>query len=279
MNWSSINTYLGNRDIAFSDENTWYLCGRYTIPYPPPYGTSFSEIRKTTNSGSNWVVLVSIQELSYSIYRIFFINNNTGFFNAYSSSSLSRTINGGNTWDAGVYGAGNYKYYYNFSFPDLNTGWFIGDQIIKSTNGGLNWTTMSTQYGSNFKGIFFHNNLTGWMVSNGGLIIKTTTGGITGITPISSQIPNQFSLSQNYPNPFNPSTKIKFQIPSSGSVAQTFLSVYDVLGREVATLVNQQLQPGTYEVDWDASAYPSGVYFYKLSVGDYSETKRMVLLK
>jgi hypothetical protein len=99
---------------------------------------------------------------------------------------------------------------------------------------------------------------------------------LIGINPISSEIPIQFSLSQNYPNPFNPSTKIKFSIPS---IAQTFLYVYDILGGEIATLVNQQLQPGTYEVEWEASQYPSGVYFYTLRTTGFKETKRMVLLK
>jgi len=99
-----------------------------------------------------------------------------------------------------------------------------------------------------------------------------------GINPISSEIPNEFSLFQNYPNPFNPSTKIKFAIPT-GYASQTILSVYDILGRRVAVLVNQQLRPGTYEVDWDASAYPSGVYFYTITSGSFKETRKMVLLK
>jgi photosystem II stability/assembly factor-like uncharacterized protein len=278
-NWVTLNTSILNRDISFIDQNTGYLCGKYTFPYPPPNGTNYSEIRQTTDGGSSWDILVSIQEMSFSINRVFFINSNTGFYNGFFSSSMARTINGGISWGAGAYGAGNFKNYYKVSFPNNNTGWFIGDQIIRSTNSGLNWNVMTTSFGTNFKDVFFIDTLTGWMVSNGGLIIKTTTGGITGILPISSEIPGHYSLSQNYPNPFNPTTKIKFQIPASGSVAQTFLYVYDILGREIATLVNQQLKPGTYEVEWDASVYPSGVYFYKLSTGDYFETKRMVLLK
>ncbi|NOS84682.1 MAG: T9SS type A sorting domain-containing protein [Ignavibacteria bacterium] len=99
-----------------------------------------------------------------------------------------------------------------------------------------------------------------------------------GIDPVSSEIPSQFSLSQNYPNPFNPATKIKFAIPA-GYASQTILSVYDILGRQVAVLVNEQLKPGTYEVDWYASVYPSGVYFYKINLGSFFEIKRMVLLK
>jgi len=106
------------------------------------------------------------------------------------------------------------------------------------------------------------------------------------ISNISSQIPTQFSLSQNYPNPFNPVTKIKFQIPllrgveaEGGRGVFVKISVHDILGREVAVLVNEQLRPGTYEVDWDASAFPSGVYFYSITSGSFKETRKMVLLK
>jgi hypothetical protein len=92
------------------------------------------------------------------------------------------------------------------------------------------------------------------------------------------EIPAEYKLYQNYPNPFNPTTKIKFNI-SGTSAAQTFLYVYDILGRGVATLVNGQLQPGTYEVDFDGSNYSSGIYFYKISAGSFTEVKCMVILK
>jgi hypothetical protein len=105
-----------------------------------------------------------------------------------------------------------------------------------------------------------------------------------GIKQISSEIPVSYSLFQNYPNPFNPSTKIKFEIPlSTGAPAGRGMSVrlmvYDILGREVTTLVNDQLNPGTYEVEFDGTDYPSGIYFYKLITPDHSEAMRMVLLK
>jgi S-formylglutathione hydrolase FrmB len=115
-----------------------------------------------------------------------------------------------------------------------------------------------------------------------------------GIEQLSSEVPQKFILYQNYPNPFNPTTKIKFDVPSNQSplyerVVGGFvtLKIYDILGREVATLVNEKLQPGTYEVEFDGSNYPSGVYFYNLIVSDpetssgssFTETKRMVLIK
>lgn len=107
-----------------------------------------------------------------------------------------------------------------------------------------------------------------------------------GIEPISTKIPEEFNLFQNYPNPFNPSTKIKFNIPGAqlphikgAGGMYTKLIIFDILGREVATLVNQNLRPGTYEVEWAASDYASGVYFYKLEISDFSRTKKMLLLK
>jgi hypothetical protein len=120
-------------------------------------------------------------------------------------------------------------------------------------------------------------------------------GFVIGVEPISSEIPQQFVLYQNYPNPFNPITKIKFQIPLSRGVSArlrngqegrgvlTRIVIYDILGREVETLINESatggLKPGTYEVEWNASNYPNGVYFYKLTTDSYSETKKMVLIK
>lgn len=90
------------------------------------------------------------------------------------------------------------------------------------------------------------------------------------------EIPNYYSLSQNYPNPFNPSTSIKFTMPEGNNVK---LVVFDILGREVATLVNEFRNSGTYNVNFDASALSSGVYFYRLEAGNFTETKRMLLVK
>src|SRR4030095_789869 len=102
-----------------------------------------------------------------------------------------------------------------------------------------------------------------------------------GIQPISNEVPQRFMLYQNYPNPFNPFTKIKFAVPPSlkGEGPGVRVIIYNFLGQEIATLVNDELQPGIYEIDWNATNYPSGVYFYSITAGDISMTKRMVLLK
>lgn len=134
-------------------------------------------------------------------------------------------------------------------------------------------------------------------ISSDFILIDTTTGIGTFIGPIgysavsglvikgsllisdveeSSEIPVSYKLNQNYPNPFNPSTKIKFQIPNSGLVT---LKVYDILGNEMATLVNEQKSAGVYEINFNASALSSGIYFYKLQAGNFIETRKMILLK
>lgn len=108
------------------------------------------------------------------------------------------------------------------------------------------------------------------------MIIKYCQDIPVGISSINAEIPKSFSLKQNYPNPFNPMTKIKFDLPSS---LNTKITVYDILGKEVKTLINGKLNPGAHEVDFDGSNLPSGVYFYKLETESFTETKKMVLIK
>ena len=91
-----------------------------------------------------------------------------------------------------------------------------------------------------------------------------------------SNAPNSFQLFQNYPNPFNPSTNFKFSIPKESKV---ILKVYDMLGREIETLVNEEKSIGTYELTWNAINLPSGVYFYRLKAGNYISTKKMIFMK
>lgn len=127
------------------------------------------------------------------------------------------------------------------------------------------------------------------IIADGSLIISGNTevtgtrktmlvkyGSTIGIEPVSNEVPAEFVLSQNYPNPFNPVTSIKYLIPQSSSV---LLKVYDILGNEVATLVNEFKPVGTYEVEFNAKQLSSGVYFYKLLVGEYTIVKKMQLIK
>ncbi len=108
-----------------------------------------------------------------------------------------------------------------------------------------------------------------------GLITKINSI-ITSVDEGEVYLPEEIALEQNYPNPFNPSTKIKFSIPSSGFAT---LKIYNALGEEVAVLLDKEFTAGTYEVNWNATGLPSGVYFYQLKTEGYVETKKMILLK
>ena len=99
---------------------------------------------------------------------------------------------------------------------------------------------------------------------------------IESVRDKAKRYPARTTISQNYPNPFNPTTEIRYQIPEAGWVT---LKVFDLLGREVATLVNETKQPGEYTVTWDAEGVPSGVYYYRMTAGSFVETKKLILLK
>ncbi len=99
---------------------------------------------------------------------------------------------------------------------------------------------------------------------------------VTNFRGTETQIADKYSLSQNYPNPFNPTTKINFAIPKQGFVS---IKVYNMLGKEVATLVSKEMTPGSYSFDYNASKLSSGVYFYKMEVNGFSEVKKMMLVK
>ena len=110
-----------------------------------------------------------------------------------------------------------------------------------------------------------------------GVIYNTTNGGDpVGLTPISTLLPDDYYLSQNFPNPFNPVTRIEFAILKNGFAS---LRVYDISGREVSVLVNEHLNAGQYSVSFDAQGLSSGVYFYKLEAGEFTDVKRMVFVK
>jgi len=110
---------------------------------------------------------------------------------------------------------------------------------------------------------------------NNDIVLKTATM-VIGIRNISTNVPKKYAVYQNYPNPFNPVTKFNFDIPIKSSVR---IRIYDITGRVVTTLVNQELQPGSYETSWDAANYSSGIYFYSVEANDYHKTMKMVLVK
>jgi hypothetical protein len=110
----------------------------------------------------------------------------------------------------------------------------------------------------------------------GGFLADTSLRSVILAVQEEQGLPRDYALEQNYPNPFNPSTSIVYRIPASGTV---LLKVYNMIGQEVATLVNELKAPGTYRETWNAGELPSGVYFYKLRAGSFVETKKLILVK
>ncbi|MFA5405218.1 MAG: T9SS type A sorting domain-containing protein, partial [Ignavibacteria bacterium] len=112
-------------------------------------------------------------------------------------------------------------------------------------------------------------------VTSADTLISFTLGAFTGVNEING-IASEYKLNQNYPNPFNPNTKISFHIKESGFVT---LKIYDILGKEVTTLVNENLKTGIYEINWNAANNSSGVYFFKLQTNNFSDIKKMLMIK
>lgn len=178
---------------------------------------------------------------------------------------------------------------------DGNTVFAVGDTglIARTTNGGINWTVQNSGTRKKLNGVWFINKDTGFVVGDSGLVLKTFTGGVmTNIQNANNEIPPRFKLFQNYPNPFNPNTKISFELRSAeGGKSYVSLKVYDVLGNEIAVLVNEQKQAGYYEVEFSgesiAGGLASGIYFYRLAVSlsnplesrEFTDVKKMMLVK
>ncbi|MBE0649530.1 MAG: T9SS type A sorting domain-containing protein [Bacteroidales bacterium] len=152
---------------------------------------------------------------------------------------------------------------------------------VDTTIAGLSDTT--TQF--NGSGTLQPGNSYQWNVtaSDGNLSTVSATWNFFVSSPtniddeqIANMIPTEYSLSQNYPNPFNPSTTIRYSVPSRSTVV---LKIYDILGGEVSTLVNEEKDAGFYELTIDASGLASGIYFYRLQAGSLNQTKKMILLR
>ena len=154
-----------------------------------------------------------------------------------------------------------------------------------SIDGGSTWTQLPTPESTVIYDIIFPDSLHGFAVGVEGAILKYIPPIIDDVKVISITTPNGYQLYQNYPNPFNPTTKIKFSIPSSqiGKSLNVQIVVFDILGNEVATILDKELMPGSYEIEFGAKIdnrqLVSGIYFYQLRVGGFAQTKKMILMR
>lgn len=261
--------YMYNARIGFIAEDNVYL-------------------RKTTDSGLSWQLIPS----AGGFLDMYFIDSLTGW-----KTSFQKTTNGGLNWVNQILPQGGniitsqIEKFVNIS---SDTIWGVGGHVFlpgqgnrgmiyRTFNSGNNWLFQIPDTSINigvYRYIDFVNSITGWSYSSGPGV-HTTTGGdpvwLTSVQQINNEVPKEYKLFQNYPNPFNPKTIIRFQI---NRLSDVNISVYDIQGRLIIELVNQKHNTGTYEVNWNASGYSSGVYFYSLIIdGVTKDTKRMVLVK
>ncbi len=234
---------------------------------------------KTTNGGVTWQRVHKTTRSGEWCWKISFISRNTGFISIENKPYFLKTTNNGDNWtdlQTPTFEA------QGIGFINENTGWIGGwfNGIYETTNGGANWSL--GVLGRNFNRFRFLSDTLGYAV--GGNVYKYSRGP-TKIQIINSGIPEKYNLYQNYPNPFNPATKIKFDIPG-GIQGLVSLKVYDIRGKEVGILADENLNPGAYEVEFNGSYLPSGVYFYhivihsdKLETVKYMKTKKMILSK
>jgi len=253
-------------------------------------GDVFGFLYRTTNGGFNWTKIGD--EVGFS--QITFIDSLTGWKAGGMGNLMKKSTNGGISWVNQPLPLSYIGGIYHFSILNKDTIWGVGSSyqypnlsrrgvIYQTTNGGNNWfcqipdTTLITNMGYTF--IQFINKKIGWAYADikG---IHTVNGGDTtflSISKISSEIPSNYKLFQNYPNPFNPLTNIKYQIKNNSFV---ILKVYDLLGKEITTLVNKKQSSGEYEVKFEGVNLSSGIYFYSLLFdGNRMGTKKMILLK
>jgi hypothetical protein len=228
---------------------------------------------KTTNGGNSWISQSTPS--SWSLQTIYFTDENIGWA-LQDFDGILKSTDGGINWIAHIINEDNY--FTDIYFLNENIGWVVGGDgnIFKSTDGGVNWIVQTSNCYGNLQSVQFVNQNDGWVVGLNGTILHTSNGGVSYIMYYGNEVVTDFSLSQNYPNPFNPTTKINYQIPYTSLVS---IKVYDLLGREVASLVNEEKPAGNYEAEFDGSDLSSGIYFYKIQAGDYTSVKKMILLK
>jgi len=255
--------------LFFINEITGYAAGNGGV------------ILKTTNYGTNWSSLST--GTTNGRNTVFFTDSLAGYSSG--SNDVIKTTNAGLSWFPIVQNL--HTLYASIFFTNSTTGYcikrfsynnYISNSILRTVNGGINWTSQNLQTDFYVTSLFFVNPELGFACGEKGSIFYSNSGGLVNYNYYEIQIPNKFILSQNYPNPFNPNTVISYSLIENGFVK---LKVYDVLGNEIATLVNEKQNAGSYNYQFSTGYYQlaSGIYFYKLETENQSFSKRMMLLK
>ncbi|MCX7833304.1 MAG: T9SS type A sorting domain-containing protein, partial [Ignavibacteria bacterium] len=239
-----------------------------------------SGLKVSTNSGANWTLLLSngITSIFVDDSIVFAGSQNDGLLRSSNYGQNFVTVIPGNIRVNSIYKYNNYV----FAQADTyNLPYYIQKNFYVSTDKGFTFIKRTQGLDSvSISSMVYYNNYIYIAVANYGTtnvaIYKRLLQDLIGIKKEEGVIPESYALYQNYPNPFNQSTVIKFQIKSNELVE---LKVFDINGKELSTLVNENLLAGLYQITFDAGNLPSGVYLYKLSVGKYSEVKKMIFVK
>ena len=235
----------------------------------------------SSNAGANWINRTP-EGYHADFTDIQFTNNSIGYasYNQWNSSSYSGIIHTTNCGELWLIKHNNLSSGIN-SIKIINQTIFaVGSNLTYTTNKGSTWVRDVIPTNYNLKYFYVSSdNTQGLLFGDNGTVLRCSPLAVPiGITQNSNITPDKFSLSQNYPNPFNPSTRINYEMRNAGFVT---LKVFDLLGKEVATLVNEKQSAGSYAVDFNSSEFslPSGIYFYTLNAGEFTETRKMVLIK
>jgi|WetSurSiteA1Bulk_404760.scaffolds.fasta_scaffold17478_2 hypothetical protein len=279
VNW--VQTNLSTQKItSFTYDGCYiYAASKYTLIKPPIY--------RSTLGDTSWTLIAYVDSLSpdsrQSVGDLISIGNyifaGMTNFQMYTRS-VYQSSNYGVNWIPTSLDEGD-VFTLSTTGNNLVAGMY-GRGVYLSTNYGENWISKNQGIGNN-EYISYSSKTNNYIfVGSSQHIWRRTLAEIVSVQNISTEVPSSYSLSQNYPNPFNPTTLIRINVGKTENGKQKTvvkLVVYDVAGKEVARLVNKELQPGTYEVTFDGSRLNSGVYFYRLTTETFNETKRMVLIK
>lgn len=237
-------------------------------------------ILKTEDGGSSW----NATYLDIGMYQFldsYFVNQDTGW--VVGGDSIFKTTDGGDTWES-LQEMNGYRYYSCY-FINSSAGW-VGttydfmSRLIYTADGGNSWLVQDSMGGYDvIYSLFFIDEKTGWGVGTGGLILKTSSGGIVSVDDARQSqnvLREPSGLHQNYPNPFSSLTTISYDLPVSGHVS---LIVYNLLGEEVIRLVDRKQSAGRHDLTFDASDLAGGIYYYKLNQAGRIFVKKMLLVR